>query len=210
MILAGNLCVCVYVCAHVHVCVCVHVCAHACVSVCTHVHVCVHVYARVCVLVCTCVCSVTRSCPTLWDPWTVGCQASLSTAFSRQILACKFLLECIAIFYSRGPARPKDKNWVLGLLHRQMDSLPMHHLGNPMISVLFAKWWFYMSLTEQRVPLPPLISLFNYIFISVWKHEYAPSSVHWKGLGAMAPDTNKLACCPKLLPHFDSRSGPKC
>ena len=101
-------CMCVCVCAHVHVYVCACTCAHtfvctrACVSVCMcvlHVHVCMHVLThmclcvrtRVCVLVCTCVCSVTRSCPALWDPWTVGCQASLSTAFSRQILACKIL-----------------------------------------------------------------------------------------------------------------------
>ena len=27
------------------------------------------------------------------------------------------------------------------------------------------------------------------------KREYAPSSVHWGGLGAMAPNTNKLAWC---------------
>ena len=32
------------------------------------------------------------------------------------------------------------------------------------------------------------------------KHEYAPSSVHWGGLGAMAPDTNKLAWCPNFYP----------
>ena len=33
---------------------------------------------------CVCVCSVTPSCPILWDPWVVAHQAPLSIGFSRQ------------------------------------------------------------------------------------------------------------------------------
>ena len=43
-----DVCMCVYVCGHVHVCVCAHeyVCVLTCVCVCLHarVHVCVYVY----------------------------------------------------------------------------------------------------------------------------------------------------------------------
>ena len=37
-----------------------------------------------CVLLSMCVCSVAQSSLTLWTPWTVSCQAPLSTEFSRQ------------------------------------------------------------------------------------------------------------------------------
>ena len=35
-------------------------------------------------IMCVCMCSVTKSCSTLWTPWTVACQAPLSMGFSRQ------------------------------------------------------------------------------------------------------------------------------
>ena len=33
-----------------------------------------------------CCCSVTKSCPTLWDPWTAACQSSLSFTISQSLL----------------------------------------------------------------------------------------------------------------------------
>ena len=32
------------------------------------------------------ICSVTKSCPTHWNPWTAACQASLSVAISKRLL----------------------------------------------------------------------------------------------------------------------------
>ena len=54
-----------------------------------------------------CVCLVTQSCPTLWGPWAVACQAPLSMEFSRQEYWSGF-----AISYSRGSSWPRDRTGV--------------------------------------------------------------------------------------------------
>ena len=51
---------------------------------------------------------VTKSCPPLATPWTVASQAPLSMEFSRQ----EWILEWIAIFFSRGSSRPRDQTQV--------------------------------------------------------------------------------------------------
>ena len=41
------------------------------------------------------------------------------------------ILEQVAISFSRGSLLLRDWNLVLCLVHRQVDSLPLHHLGSP-------------------------------------------------------------------------------
>ena len=43
--------------------------------------------------------------------------------------------EWVAIFFSRGSAWPRDQTCISCLLHWQADSLPQHHLGNPVKQV---------------------------------------------------------------------------
>ena len=70
--------------------------------------------------VCACVCAQS------YDPWTVARQPPLSVEFSRQNTGvnCHFLLE--GIFPTQEPHL-----LLLSLLHWQMDSIPLCHLGSP-------------------------------------------------------------------------------
>ena len=58
-------------------------------------------------------------------PWTVASQAPLSMGFSRQEtgVGCHALLQ--GIFPTQG-----SNSCLLCLLHRQVGSLPLHHLGS--------------------------------------------------------------------------------
>ena len=58
--------------------------------------------------------------------WAVACQAPLSTEFSRQEYwsSCHFLIQ--QIFLTQGLNLS-----LLSLLHWQVDSLPVRHLGSP-------------------------------------------------------------------------------
>ena len=66
---------------------------------------------------------VTKSCPTLATPWTVGLHSLLSMGLPRQIL------ERVAVAFSRGPsqpgvgpeslASPAFGRWILHLLNHQ-------------------------------------------------------------------------------------------
>ena len=58
--------------------------------------------------------------------WTVAHQAPLSMGFSRQ--EYQGGLSCPP---SKGSSQPRDRNHVSYLLHGQMGSLPLSHLGNP-------------------------------------------------------------------------------
>ena len=70
-----------------------------------------------------CVCLVAQSCPTLCDPWTVSCQASLSMEFSRQE------------YWSGLPCPPPGDLPNPGMEIRspasQVDSLPTKSPGKP-------------------------------------------------------------------------------
>ena len=78
--------------------------------------------------VCICVCLVTQSCPTLCDPVEKG----LPSSSVHGILQTR-ILEWVAISFSRGSSRPKNRNDVsFCLLHWQVDSLPLCHLGTPL------------------------------------------------------------------------------
>ena len=70
--------------------------------------------------VCVCVCSVAQSCPTLYTPWAVACQAPLSMEFSRQEYWSGLPIPPPGIFPTQGLN--------LCLLHWQVDSLPLHQL----------------------------------------------------------------------------------
>ena len=74
-----------------------------------------------------CVCSVTQLCPTLWDPR----DCSLPGSSVHRIFQAR-ILEWVAIFLLQGifPIQRYTLQ-LLCLLHWQVDSLPLHHLGNP-------------------------------------------------------------------------------
>ena len=75
---------------------------------------------------CVCACSIAQSCPILWTPWTVALQAPLSMEFFRQE------------YWSGVPFPPSPpgeggnstQGLNLSLLHWQVDSLPLSHLGS--------------------------------------------------------------------------------
>ena len=67
-------------------------------------------------LVCACMCMCAQSCSTLCDPM----ECSLPGFSAHGILQAR-ILEWVAISFSRG----------LHLLHWQVDSLPLSHLGSP-------------------------------------------------------------------------------
>ena len=74
---------------------------------------------------CMCVCSVTQSCLTLCDP--LDCSppgSSVHGIFQVRIL------EWVAISSSRGYSWHRDRS-LLCLLHWQVDSSPLRHLGSP-------------------------------------------------------------------------------
>ena len=68
------------------------------------------------------------------------------------------ILEWVAISFSRGCSWPRDWTRVsyLHLLHRQMDSLPLRHLGNPnqchqkTIGIVAFSYLFNKYLSPQR------------------------------------------------------------
>ena len=80
------------------------------------------------VIICTCECVLSHSsrvrlCVT---PWTVACQAPLSTGVSRW----EYWSELLS---SRGSSKPGIKHSFLCLLHWQAGSLPLVTLGKPKI-----------------------------------------------------------------------------
>ena len=81
-----------------------------------------------CVCMCACVCAQFLSHVQFFMTlWTVVCQASLSTGFSRQNtrVDCHFLHQ--GIFPTQG--------WSPHILNWQADSLPPSHQGNPCIHI---------------------------------------------------------------------------
>ena len=74
--------------------------------------------------------SFVLSCVQLFvTPWTVACQAPLSMEFSRQEYWSKLP------FPTPGDLPHQGSNLhLLCLLHWQVDSSPLHHLGNPIMS----------------------------------------------------------------------------
>ena len=65
----------------------------------------------------TTVCLVTQLCPTLYDPWTVACQAPLSMG----ILQAR-ILEWVAMSSFRGSSQPRDRTQVSRIAGRFFTS----------------------------------------------------------------------------------------
>ena len=83
-------------------------------------------------------------------PQTVACQAPLSAEFSRQEYWSGFPFP---------PPRDLPKRCLLHLLHRQVDSLPLYHLGSPMQSKKFKenKRKIKDSLNTMKVKLGEVV-----------------------------------------------------
>ena len=64
-------------------------------------------------------------------PWTVEHQTSLSMAFSRQEHWSGLPFSVSGIFPTKG-----SNLCLLHLLHWQMDSLPLSHLGSPLMTMM--------------------------------------------------------------------------
>ena len=71
-------------------------------------------------------CSVPQSCPTPCDP--MDCSPPASSVHG--ILQAR-ILEWVATFFARGSSQPWDRTHLLGLLHGQVDSLPLGAPGKP-------------------------------------------------------------------------------
>ena len=74
-----------------------------------------------------CVCSVAQSCPTLCDPVDCSLPGILCPweyPGKNTRVGCHYLLQGIFLTQGWSPH-------LLCLLHRQVDSLPLHHLGKP-------------------------------------------------------------------------------
>ena len=77
------------------------------------------------------VCSVAQLCLTLCNPM----DCSLPGSSVHGIFQAR-ILEQVAISYSRGSSQSGDQTLVSHLLHWQVDSLPLLHLGSS-----FSTWW---------------------------------------------------------------------
>ena len=87
--------------------------------------------------------SVTQSCLTLWDPWTVACHG----IFQARILAW------VPISSSRGTSWPRDKthNSCIG-----RQSLPLSHLGSQTIIILLLLRVFFAKKITCFLSFNPL------------------------------------------------------
>ena len=77
--------------------------------------------------VCVCVCSVTQSCPTLWDPMDY----SLPGSSVHEIPQAR-ILEWVAISFSRESSQSRDRTHFSCICCWQADSLLLCHLGSPL------------------------------------------------------------------------------
>ena len=75
----------------------------------------------------TCTCSVAQSCPTLCIPMD---DYSPPGSCVHGVIQAR-ILEWVAISSCRGSSPPRHQTHILWLLHWQVDSLPLSHLGSP-------------------------------------------------------------------------------
>ena len=81
-----------------------------------------------------------RSCPTLCS--SMDCSPPGSSVHG---ISQAKLLERVAISFSRGSSQPGVETVSPDLLHWQVDSLPLCHLGSPI------EWWIYQLEKEKRI-----------------------------------------------------------
>ena len=124
--------------------------------------------------VCVCVCAHTRSvsqqCLSLFDP--IDCSppdSSVHGIFQARIM------EQFAISYSRGSSRPRDQTQVSCLLHWQVSSLPLSHLGSPRSMNTSGK-----SFLRPPLHLFPLISIWIAIIYVEKAMTPHSSTLAWK------------------------------
>ena len=79
--------------------------------------------------------------PLFETPWTVLCQVPLFMELSR--VGCHFLLQGIFLTQGLNPS-------LLHVLHWQVDSLPLHYLGSPLIHTINSKfkWHHHICLVN--------------------------------------------------------------
>ena len=134
-----------------------------------------------------CVCVCAQSLSHVWlfaTPWNVAHQGPLSMEFSRHEN------EQVAISYSRGFLSPETDPMSLASLHWQADTLPLCHLGSPIVKPVLTSivaaliyiptncaqgFLFLHSLTNTYCP--PLLT--SYITIVHLPKLRKPTSVHY-------------------------------
>ena len=103
-----------------------------------------------------CACSVAQSCPALCD--SVDCNPPGSSVHG--ILQAR-ILEWVGYFLLQGIFPNQGSNpCLLHLLYWQVDSLPLYHLGSPVLSITNVlgrmsnlKWLLPESLSLDRIPV---------------------------------------------------------
>ena len=99
-------------------------------------------------------------------PWNIACQAPLSIVFHRQDTGVgrHFLFQ--EIFQTQG-----SNPCLLCLLHWQVDSLPLYHLGSPLIDIILL---IFINIIQFRK------NYFCQILGSHWKNTHICTYVFWR------------------------------
>ena len=126
-------------------------------------YICVHMHIYVCVY------SVTQSCSTLCDMWTVAHQAPLSMELQARILQWIAIFLLQRIFLTRG-----SNQHLLCLLHYQADSLPVVAWESPYICIyvcIYNVYWMALCIYNLE---------YLKICLTVVTQVYAVSSIFLK------------------------------
>ena len=146
----------------------------------THIYICV----LVCVCVCVCVCSAAHSCLTLWDSMDYRLpDFSVHGIFPGRHtgMGCHFLLQGILPTWGLNQR-------LLHLLHWQVNSLPLHHLGSPVYK------WYHMAF---------VFLFLTSLQLAILNLKFLPDDLHslltlW---GQLFPNSrNWLSLLPGMLP----------
>ena len=126
-----------------------------------------------------------RVCSVLWlfaTPWTIAHQSSPSLEFCRQEYGkgCPLLLKGIFLVQGSNP-------WLFCSLHWQADSLPLSHLGNPILKILVEPGGQHLGFLPPS-PIVPLKERGLYYSVEGKLHEHRINS---KGGIPLAISTGK-------------------
>ena len=123
-------------------------------------------------------------------PWTVACQAILSMGFSRQEYCSGLQFPLLGDLPTQGSN--------LCLLNWQVDSLPLSHLGSPVILLFLHRHPVFQSLSASKIVDSFILKIF----------EWAKHHIVWK-LKSVKVSSGKFP--PFLvvrLPRFHSLQSP--